>query len=178
MPHVRSKDGTSIAFDRIGEGPAIILVTGALDDGSENAPLSTELASAFTVFNYARRGRGASGDGRHYAVERELEDIDALIAEAGGSAHLYGVSSGGMFALEAAATRLAIDRLAVYDVPYDVADGSAARNDSYREQLHVALAEGRRGDAVELFMRLAGSTEETSGPGTASASRPSTSPRS
>jgi pimeloyl-ACP methyl ester carboxylesterase len=160
MPHVPSKDGTPIAFDRVGEGPAVILVTGALDDGSENAPLATELASAFTVFNYARRGRGASGDRPDYTVERELQDIDALISEAGGSAHLYGVSSGGMFALEAAAAGLAIDRLAVYDVPYDVADGAAARNDAYREQLRSALTEGRRGDAVELFMRLAGSTDD------------------
>jgi pimeloyl-ACP methyl ester carboxylesterase len=138
----------------------VILVTGALDDGSENAPLATELATAFTVFNYARRGRGASGDTTPYAMERELEDIDALITGAGGSAYLYGVSSGGMFALEAAAAGLAIDRLAVYDVPYDVADGSTARNDAYREQLRDSLAEGHRGDAVELFMRLAGSTDD------------------
>jgi len=160
MPHVRSKDGTSIAFDRVGAGPAVILVTGALDDGSENAPLATELAPAFTVFNYARRGRGDSGDDPVYAVEREVEDIDALIMEAGGSAHLYGVSSGGMFAIEAAAAGLAVDRLAVYDVPYDVADGATDRNDAYRKQLRSATSEGRHGDAVELFMRLAGSTDD------------------
>jgi pimeloyl-ACP methyl ester carboxylesterase len=160
MAYLRSSDGTQIAYDRQGHGRAVILVTGALDDGSENAPLAAELASTFTVFNYARRGRGASGDTQPYAVQRELEDVDALIAEAGGSASVYGVSSGGMFALEAAAAGLAIDRLAVYEVPYDVADGSAARYEAYRQQLGEVLADGRRGDAVALFMQLAGSPDE------------------
>ena len=85
---VTSKDGTSIAYERQGTGPAVILVGGGLDDGSENAPLVPELAQHFTVYNYARRGRGDSGDTQPYALEREIEDIDALITEAGGSAHL------------------------------------------------------------------------------------------
>jgi pimeloyl-ACP methyl ester carboxylesterase len=160
MNHVTSKDGTSIGYDRQGRGPAVILVGGGLDDGSENAPLAVELARHFTVYNYARRGRGDSGDTQPYAVEREIEDIEALIAEAGGSAHVYGVSSGGMFALEAAAAGLAIDKIGVYDVPYDTADNAPQRYRQYREQLGSALAEGRRGDAVELFMRLAGASEE------------------
>ena len=122
MDRVTSKDGTSIAYDRIGDGPAVILVGGGLDDGSENAPLVPELAEEFTVYNYARRGRGDSGDTLPYAVEREIQDIGALVAEAGGSAHLFGVSSGGALALEAAAAGIAIDRLAVYDVPYNMAD--------------------------------------------------------
>ena len=122
MNHVTSKDGTSIAYKRQGAGPAVILVGGGLDDGSKNAPLVPELAEHFTVYNYARRGRGDSGDTQPYALDRETEDIDALIAEAGGSAHLYGVSSGGALALEAAAAGLAIDKIAVYDVPYPVAD--------------------------------------------------------
>jgi pimeloyl-ACP methyl ester carboxylesterase len=95
---VASKDGTRIAYHRQGSGPALILLGGALDDGSENAPLIPELATHFTVLNYARRGRGASGDSPPYAVEREIEDLEALIAEVGGSANLYGVSSGGMLA--------------------------------------------------------------------------------
>jgi pimeloyl-ACP methyl ester carboxylesterase len=160
MNRVTSKDGTSIAYDRQGGGPAVILVGGGLDDGSENAPLASELAEHFTVYNYARRGRGDSGDILPYAVEREIEDIEALIAAAGGSAHVYGVSSGGMFALEAAAAGLAIDKLAVYDVPYDTADDAPQRYRQYGEQLGAALAESRRGDAVELFMRLAGASEE------------------
>src|ERR671916_622236 len=136
MTFVTSKDGTLIAYDRQGGGPAVVLVGGGLDDGSENAPLATELAEHFAVYNYARRGRGDSGDTPPYAVEREIEDIEALVAEAGGSAHLYGVSSGGMFALEAAAAGLAIDRLAVYEVPYDTSDDAPRR---YRERLGAAL---------------------------------------
>ena len=91
---------------RRGSGPAVILVTGGLDDGSENAPLAEELSRSFTTFNYARRGRAESGDTQPYAVEREIEDIEALIAEAGGSARLYGVSSGGALVREAAAAAL------------------------------------------------------------------------
>ncbi|MFI6323610.1 alpha/beta fold hydrolase [Nonomuraea sp. NPDC050556] len=98
-----SRDGTRIAFERQGSGPAVILVTGNLDDGTENAPLATELAPRFTVYTYNSRGRGDSGDGLPYAMERETEDIDALIAEAGGAAHLFGISSGGALAYDAAA---------------------------------------------------------------------------
>ena len=160
MSTVISRDGTPIAYERQGDGPAVVLVGGGLDDGSENAPLATELASDFTTYNYARRGRGASGDAQPYAAEREIEDLAALIAEAGGRAHIYGVSSGGMFALEAVLAGLPIDRLALYEVPYDTSDGAGQRFDEYREQLGAALREGRRGDAVELFMRLAGSPDE------------------
>lgn len=117
---VTSNDGTTIAYDREGSGPAVILVGGALDEGVENAPLAPALAEHFTVYNYARRGRGASGFTEPYAVEREIEDLDALIAEAGGSAHLFGASSGGALALEAAAAGSAIDTIAVWEVPYAV----------------------------------------------------------
>lgn len=160
MGCVTSRDGTSIAYERRGRGPAVILVGGGLDDGSENAPLAAELAAHFTVHNYARRGRGDSGDTPPYAVEREIEDIEALIGEAGGSAHLYGVSSGGALALEAGAAGLAFDKLAVYEVPYNVADHWPERWRDYVVMLEAVLAEGRRGDALELFMRLAGSSEE------------------
>jgi pimeloyl-ACP methyl ester carboxylesterase len=160
MDHVTSKDGTSIAFDRQGSGPAVILVGGAFVDRSENASLAAQLAEQFTVYNYDRRGRGDSGDTLPYAVEREIEDIEALIAEAGGSAHLYGISSGGALALEAAAAGTTIERLAVYEVPYNMADDGRQRHREYAEQLQAFLAEGRRGDAAELFMRTAGATEE------------------
>jgi pimeloyl-ACP methyl ester carboxylesterase len=160
MDHVTSKDGTSIAYDRHGSGPAVILVGGAFVDRSENAPLAAELAARFTVYNYDRRGRGQSGDTLPYAVEREIEDLEALIAEAGGSAHLYGISSGGALALEAAAAGVAADRLAVYEVPYNLADDGPQRQREYVERLHALLAEGRRGDAAELFMRVAGATDE------------------
>ncbi|WP_328414807.1 alpha/beta hydrolase [Micromonospora sp. NBC_00389] len=156
---VISKDGTSIVYERQGTGPALVLVGGGLDDGSENAPLVPALAEHFTVYNYARRGRAGSGDTAPYAVQREIEDIAALIAEAGPPVFVYGVSSGGMFALEAAAAGLPIDKLAVYDVPYDPDPDSAPHYDEYRQRLAVALAADRRGDAVALFMRLAGSSE-------------------
>jgi pimeloyl-ACP methyl ester carboxylesterase len=154
-----SADGTSLAYDRTGSGPALILVGGGLDDGAENAPLGPALADGFTVFNYARRGRAESGDTLPYALEREIEDLAALIAVAGGSAHLFGASSGGALALEAAAAGLAVDRVAVYEVPY-FADG-AERWRAYVEALRAALDAGRRDEALELFMRVAGSSEES-----------------
>jgi pimeloyl-ACP methyl ester carboxylesterase len=160
MNRVTSEDGTSIAYDRQGSGPAVILVGGAFVDRSENAPLAMELAGRFTVYNYDRRGRGDSGDTLPYAVQREIEDLDALVAVAGGSAHLYGASSGGALVLEAAAAGTAVDKLAVYEVPYNMADDGRQRHREYVERLEGFLAEGRRGDAAELFMRLAGASEE------------------
>jgi pimeloyl-ACP methyl ester carboxylesterase len=160
MDQVTSKDGTAIAYERLGAGPAVILVGGAFVDRSENAPLAAELAERFSVYNYDRRGRGDSGDTRPYAVEREIEDLEALIAEAGGAAHLYGISSGGALVLEAAAAGVGVDRLAVYEVPYDMAEGGRRRHREYMASLERSLAEGRRGDAAELFMRLAGASDE------------------
>jgi pimeloyl-ACP methyl ester carboxylesterase len=161
MSRVTSKDGTLIAYERVGSGPAVILVGGGAVDRSENAPLAPELAHRFTVYNYDRRGRGESGDTLPYAVQREIEDIEALIAESGGPARLYGVSSGGALALEAAAAGLPIDKLAVYEVPYSMADAWPQRWREYVEQLEELLAAGRRGDAFALFMRLAESPEES-----------------
>ena len=161
MASVTSRDGTPIAYERAGSGPALVLVGGGAADRSENAPLVPELARQFTVYNYDRRGRGDSGDTPPYAVAREIEDIEALIAEAGGSAHLFGVSSGGALVLEAAAAGSAVDRLAVYEVPYNVADDWPARWSAYVETLQGLLAAGRRGDAFALFMRTAEIPEET-----------------
>ncbi|HEX5620298.1 MAG TPA: alpha/beta hydrolase [Solirubrobacteraceae bacterium] len=157
---VTSADGTPIAYERAGSGPGVILVGGGATDRSENAPLAAALAGRFTVFNYDRRGRGASGDTLPYAVAREIEDIEALVAAAGGSAHLYGVSSGGALALEAAAAGVAIDRLAVYEVPYNTAEDWPERWRTYVDELGGLLAAGRRGDAFALFMQLAETPEE------------------
>jgi len=154
VSQVTSKDGTSIAYERLGRGAAVVLVGGAIADRSEHAPLAAELAGRFTVVNYDRRGRGGSGDTLPYAVEREIEDIEALIAEAGGSAHLFGASSGGGLALQAAAAGVAIDRLAVYEVPWGWPSPTDAR------RFEALLAEGRRGDTVAHFMRTAGASEE------------------
>jgi len=165
MSQLTSKDGTSIAYEHTGDGPAVILVGGGLVDRSENAPLAPELAKHFTVYNYDRRGRGESGDTRPYTVEREIEDIDALVAvargvETHGSVHLYGVSSGGGLVLEAAAVGLAVDKVAVYEVPYCIAGDTPQRAREYVDKLGPALVEGRRGDAIELFFRLVGSSDE------------------
>ena len=160
MGQVTSRDGTPIAYDLQGDGPPLILVGGGLDDGTENAPLAAEMAGRFSVYNYARRGRAGSGDTPPYSVEREIEDLEALIDEAGGSAYLHGVSSGGALALEAAAAGLRIGKVSVYEVPYAIVDGLAAQWRAYREELDAVLAEGRRSDAVVLFMRLAGSPEK------------------
>jgi pimeloyl-ACP methyl ester carboxylesterase len=156
---VVSEDGTAIAYERQGRGPAVVLVTGGLDDGSENAPLARALSRSFTVYNYARRGRGDSGDTLPYALEREIEDIEALVRLAGGRAHLYGVSTGGALVLEAALAGVAAERLAVYEVPYDTAEGTAEQQRGYVQELGRVLAEGRRDAALELFMRVAGSSE-------------------
>ena len=160
MSRVRSKDGTSIDYDRQGSGPAVVLVGGGLADRSENAPLAEELARYFTVYNYDRRGRGLSGDTLPYALDREIEDLYALITEAGSPVHLYGVSSGGALVLEAATAGLPVDRLGIYEVPYFLSDEAVKQWHEYVENLGALLAQGRRGDALALFMRLAGSTEE------------------
>jgi pimeloyl-ACP methyl ester carboxylesterase len=155
MEHVISKDGTKIVFDRSGEGPPIILVGGAMNTRSfgPNGSLAPLLAERFTVVNYDRRGRGESGDSQLWAVEREIEDIDALVEAAGGSASAYGISSGAALALEAANRGLAIEKLALYEAPF-VVDGSRPPvPDDYLARLEGLVASGRRGDAVRLFMR-------------------------
>ena len=117
MRRVYSKDGTAIAFDQAGDGPSIILVGGAMSTRSAAAPLAALLAPHFTVFAYDRRGRGDSVDTAPDAVAREVDDLDALITAAGGSAFVFGHSSGAVLALEAAARGLAITKLALYEPP-------------------------------------------------------------
>jgi pimeloyl-ACP methyl ester carboxylesterase len=160
MKTVQSADGTTIAFDQLGKGPALILVGGALEQramDSETAQLAPLLAQHFTVLHYDRRGRGDSTDTQPYAVEREIEDIDALITEAGSSAFVFGISSGAALALEAA-IKLGdkVKKLAMYEAPYN--DDEAARQawKAYRKQLAEVLAHGRRGKALALFMLLVG----------------------
>jgi pimeloyl-ACP methyl ester carboxylesterase len=158
MRRATSADGTVIAYDRIGTGPPLVLVGGGLADRSEHAPLASALAESFTVVNYDRRGRGDSGDTPPYGVGREIEDIESLIAAVGGRAHLFGASSGGALALEAAAAGAGIDRLAVYDVPYSVSADAIDAWRAYRHQLAVLLQDHRHDEALRLFMRLAGSS--------------------
>ncbi len=160
MKTISSKDGTTIAFDQSGRGPAVILVDGALqyrafDQGM--APLADLLAKDFTVLHYDRRGRGDSMDTQPYALEREIEDIEALIAEAGGSAFLYGISSGAALAFEAAlALGSKVKKLVMYEAPYNDDDTARKAWKKYRKQLKELVAAGRAGDAVGLFMMLVG----------------------
>lgn len=153
MSRVQSQDGTAIAYERTGEGPPLVLVDGALCSRAfgpmpKLAPL---LAHAFTVFTYDRRGRNESGDSAPYAVEREVEDLAAIVAAAGGSAGVLGLSSGAALALEAAASGVAIDRLLLYEPPYVDRDGRHAAAD-HAGELRRRLDAGRRGDAVFYFM--------------------------
>lgn len=161
MPHTRSLDGTPIGYDWLSsDGPVVVLVGGGLDDGAENVPLGERLAETFAVVNYRRRGRGDSGDTQPYAVQREIDDLAAVIEAAGGRAHVFGASSGGALALEAAADGLPIDRLAVHEVPYQVDDEMVAAWCSYVVDLEAALGARDLDEALRLFMRLAGSTAD------------------
>jgi pimeloyl-ACP methyl ester carboxylesterase len=152
MQRVTSADGTAIAYDRTGSGPPVILVGGAFGDRHESTVtgIAEALAPHFTVYNYDRRGRGDSGDTAPYDMRREIDDLDALIAEAGGSAMVFGGSSGGALALEAAALGSAITRLAVFEPPY-VTDATRPPLPG-RQELADLVESGRRGAAVELFM--------------------------
>ena len=158
MRKVLSRDGTAIAFDLSGQGPALILVDGATVTRLAEASLAAALAPHFTVFAYDRRGRGESGDRAPYAVEREVEDIDALIAEAGGSAFVFGHSSGAVLALEAACllpTR--ITKLTLYEPPFIIDNSRPPAPEDYAARLTKLVSEGRRGDAVAYFMTEVGS---------------------
>ncbi len=155
LNHVRSNDGTSIAFDRVGQGPPLIVVGGALGTRASEASLAALLAPHATAIAYDRRGRGDSADTPPYAVEREVEDLEALIEDAGGRAHVYATSSGGNLALEAAASGVGVEKLALWEPNYLVDDSRPPLPDDYVAQLDRLLAAGRRGDAVEYFMTTA-----------------------
>jgi pimeloyl-ACP methyl ester carboxylesterase len=152
MEQVISKDGTVITYDLAGDGPPVILVCGGSVDRMSNAALAGLLSQHFTVFNYDRRGRGASGDTAPYAVAREIEDINAVMGAAGGSAFLYGSSSGAALALEAAASGLAIRKLALWEPPYIVGDSRPRPPADTAKTYTELVSAGRRGDAVEYFM--------------------------
>jgi pimeloyl-ACP methyl ester carboxylesterase len=158
MSTVQSADGTTIAFTRAGHGPPLILVDGALCSRSFGPmpKLAAQLTPHFTVYTYDRRGRGASGDTVPYSADREVEDIDALVTLAGETAYVHGTSSGSVLALEAAKRIPAIGKLAVYEPPFIVDDTRAPIPDDYLARLNRLVAEGRRGDAVKMFMRFVG----------------------
>jgi pimeloyl-ACP methyl ester carboxylesterase len=158
MKTTRSADGTRIAYAVNGSGPPLILVGGAFCDHRARVaglPLSRELEARMTVISFDRRGRGESGDTAPYAVAREVEDLAVLVAEAGGSAAVYGHSSGAVLALEAAAAGVSITRLALYEPPLVFADQREAMPSDLVEQLVALTSEGKRDAAAELFLTKA-----------------------
>lgn len=148
----RSADGTEIAFELAGDGRPLVVVGGALNARGSAGPLVEALSSSFTVIAYDRRGRGDSGDTAPYAVEREIEDLVAVIRAVGGPALLLGHSSGAALALEAARGRSDVDALVVYEPPFVVDDTRPPVPDGYVRRLDELVGDGRRGDAVAYFL--------------------------
>jgi pimeloyl-ACP methyl ester carboxylesterase len=163
MAHITSKDGTRIAFDKTGKGPAIVIVNGALSYRAvySDNPLVSALSKDFTIYTYDRRGRGESADSKAYNVEREIEDIEALINDAGGSAYLYGVSSGAALSLLAAARlgEAKVTKLVMYDAPY----GSEKDKQDFanqRRRIVELIDKGNRGEPATFFFTTIGTPPE------------------
>jgi pimeloyl-ACP methyl ester carboxylesterase len=152
MYSVRSTDGTAIAYDKVGEGPALVLVEGALNDLSTTLPLAAQLKADFTVYSYDRRGRGASGDTLPYSVDREVEDLASVIDAAGGSALVFGNCSGAVLAMQAVAKGLDITGLALFEPPY-IVPGTRHRPDDYSTHLASLISSGQKDEALLWFMR-------------------------
>ena len=160
MEQVRSADGTNIAVDRTGHGPALVLILGAFCDRSTSKPLAELLTSSYTVFEYDRRGRGDSGDTLPYSTAREIEDLEAVVAATGSSPFVYGHSSGGALALEAAAHGIDFRKIAVYEPPYS---GDDAPGPEFAAGLDELAASGRQDEAAERFLTLVGAPPEAIG---------------
>lgn len=158
MTTVLSADGTTICFDAWGDGQPLIMIDGATSHRAVSQTLAQAgelLRDQFRVYSYDRRGRGESGDTAPYAVQREIEDLAALIADAGAPAFVCGVSSGAVLALEAAAAGLPIARLALFEPPFVVDDSRPPLPADYVQRLDASIACGRPGDAAELFLTAA-----------------------
>jgi len=158
MQTVTSKDGTKIAFDKVRSGPAVILVNGAIVYRAFDpsmAQLAELLGQHFTVYNYDRRGRGDSGDTQPFAKEREIEDLQALVEDAGGKAMVFGISSGAVLSLDAAAVTPGIAKVGVYEPALIVDDSRQPVPADYAEHLMTLAAEGKRDEAVEYFLTQA-----------------------
>ena len=153
---VTSEDGTTIAYDRLGEGPPLVLVAGAIQHRAVDPSLGRLmelLGSGFTVYRYDRRGRGDSTDTPPYAVDREIEDLAAMIDATGGTSFVFGSSSGAILSLDAAAHGLPIAKLAAYEPPFAIGDGTRPPlPDDYVERLRELAASDDPGAAIEYFM--------------------------
>ena len=149
---VVSRDGTAIAYDRYGSGEPVVLVSGALTARASLVPLAQALAQHFTVFAYDRRGRGASGDTPPYAVEREIEDLAAIVAETGGTACALGHSSGAALVIRAASAGVPLSRLALYEPPFILGGDHVPVGAEFIARQRELIAAGRRGEALEHWM--------------------------
>jgi len=154
MYSVISKDGTSIAYDRVGQGPSLILVAGAFSYRKfpGQVQMANLLSEHFTVYNYDRRGRGDSGDASSYAIEREIEDLQAMIDEAGGSAYVWGLSSGAILALQTAARGANIKKLALHEPPFVVDDAGHKPPVDFAKQVSILMSSNQRSETVKYFM--------------------------
>jgi pimeloyl-ACP methyl ester carboxylesterase len=159
METLTSPDGTSIAYQVTGTGPPLVLVVGAFCDRNTTADLTALLSDAFTVFEYDRRGRGASGDIAPYSAEREVEDLAAVCAATGGAPYVYGHSSGGELALEAAAAGVPVRALVVYEPPYSAEGDPDGGSADLLEQVRARVADGDRDGAAAAFLRGAGAPD-------------------
>lgn len=158
MAHVTSKDGTKIAYEKLGQGPPLVLVWGAL--GARDSPFTKamreELAKSFTVYDYDRRGRGGSGDAKPFSVQKEIDDLRAVCEGAGGSPFVWATSSGAALALEAAAAGVPMRTLAAHEPPYMVGEHAAKFDRGYERNVTPLVEEGKRSEAVAYFMRTVG----------------------
>ncbi|MEO6394724.1 MAG: alpha/beta hydrolase [Devosia sp.] len=155
MAFVTSKDGTSIGYSVVGTGPPIVLVDGAMCWRAMGpaTPLAEELKDRFTVYTYDRRGRGESGDTKPYAIQREVEDLEAVIAAAGGSVAIYAISSGVALALEAANSISGITSLVLYEAPIFTDTTRKPVPANYVQRMDALLARGDNAGAVKHFMQ-------------------------
>jgi pimeloyl-ACP methyl ester carboxylesterase len=154
MSTVTSKDGTRIVYDKVGQGPALILVAGAFSyrKFSVVVKLANLLSEHFTVYNYDRRGRGDSGDNQEYAIAREIEDLKSMIDEAGGSAYVWGLSSGAVLALQAAANGANITKLALHEPPFVVDHTGHVPPEDFMMQVNELISVGRRAETIKYFL--------------------------
>jgi pimeloyl-ACP methyl ester carboxylesterase len=149
-----SDDGTTIACERSGDGPPVVLVTGAFGDRHTFGALAEQLSGRFTAVTYDRRGRGDSGDTPPYEVERELDDLEAVIQAVGGSAFVHGLSSGAVLSLRAAGSGVHVERLSVMEPPYRL-EGARPLPQGFLATMAEMTSAGRRGEAVSYFMTAA-----------------------
>ena len=158
MNTTTSKDGTTIAYERLGSGPPLVLVDGAFCRRAFGPmpDLAKLLAEHFTVFHYDRRGRGDSTDTAPYSVDREVDDLAAIVEAAGGSPNMYGISSGAALAIRAVGSGVSVKKLVVYEPPFALDGTHTPTPADFREQIAASIAAGRRDDAVKLFMKVVG----------------------